>query len=389
MTSHVEENLVCGGPGDFMEVRRLVLRCPAREAGRVLARIAKDRLGVTKVPWTDQVTTREQREWIRAHWPAHHERMQGVADVYDLDPSDDRFELSFLFYNWDVPGCSNVFYPPKHTATGHATLSRNYDFSTGTVFELLGRSAPPGALMATSRPFLIESRPEKGHASLCMTSYELLGGCIDGVNEHGVAVALLALPEVLAGPGTYRPGRRNGVGLLELHVPRFVLETCSTAEEARHALARAPQFYVTVPCHYLISDRRGDAFVWAHAARPDRPIRIDGTAGQPLAITNHLPEHLLADVPPRTESVARLEKLCAAVEAAGPQPDSAAIRRAAESVAATLPPGAGQYRAVKPARTLWHAFYDLEERSVAIDFYLGEGPEGSIRRSPPQRFTLA
>jgi len=372
-----------------MEVRQLVLRCPGREAGRVLAGIAKDQLGVAKVPWTDPIATREQRAWMRAHWPAHHERIQGVADVYDLDPYDDRFELSFLFYNWDVAGCSNVFYPPQRTASGHATLSRNYDFSTGTVFELFGRPVPPGAPMATSRPFLIETHPENGYASMCMASYELLGGCIDGVNEHGLAVALLALPELLVGPDTYRPRRHNGVGLLELHVPRFVLETCSTAEEARRALAGTPQFYVTVPCHYLIADRSGDAFVWSHAACPDRPIRIDGVSGEPLAITNHLPEHLLADVPPRTESVARLAKLCAAVQAAGAQPDLAAIRRAAESVAATLPPGTGQYKAVKPARTLWHAFYDLQERSLAIDFYLGEGPEGSIRRSPPQRFALA
>jgi hypothetical protein len=86
-------------------------------------------------------------------------------------------------------------------------------------------------------------------------------------------LALLSLPEVIVA-GTYRPRRRNEVGLLEVHVPRFLLETCSTAEEARHVLAEVPQFYITVPCLYLIADRRGDAFVWAHAARPDRPVRI-------------------------------------------------------------------------------------------------------------------
>jgi len=386
--SHLEETVICGGPEDFMEVRRLVFRCPEREAGQVLARIAKDRLGVQMAPWTDPKTTREQREWMRVTWPAHHERMQGVADVYDLNPDDDRFELSCLFYFWSAPGCSNVYYPPKCTATGHGTLSRNYDFTTGTISELFGISPPPGTPMAASRPFLIESRPEKGYASLCTTSNELLGGCMDGVNQHGLAVALLSLPEVIVGPGTYRPRRHNGVGLLEVHVPRFLLETCSTAEEARYALAGVPQFYLTVPCLYLIADRCGDAFVWAHAACPDRPVRIDGTPGQPLAITNHLPEYLIADVPPRSESIERLTMLCAAVAAAGARPDPASIRRVAECVAATQPPGVGQYRASKPARTLWHAFYDLEERGLEIDFYLGEGPEGSIRRSTPQRFVL-
>jgi hypothetical protein len=134
-----------------MKVRQLVLRCPGREAGRVLATIARNRLGVEKLPWTDPATTREQREWLRTHWPAQLKRMQGVADVYGLDPSDDRFELSFLFYYWEVPGCSNVFYPPQCTATGHATLSRNYDFSTGTIFELMGRPAPCGTRSRISR----------------------------------------------------------------------------------------------------------------------------------------------------------------------------------------------------------------------------------------------
>jgi len=386
--SHLEETVICGGPEDFMEVRQLVLGCPERETGQVLARIAKDRLGVQIEPSTDQKMTRERSEWMRVNWPAHYARMQGVADVYGLKPDDHRFELSRLFYFWSAPGCSNVYYPPKCTATGHGTLSRNYDFTTGTIFELFGKLPPPGAPMAASRPFLIESRPQKGYATLCTTSNELLGGCMDGVNEHGLAVALLSLPEVIVGPGTYRPRKHDGVGLLEVHVPRFLLETCTTAEEARHVLAGVSQFYHTVPCLYLIADRRGDAFVWAHAANPDRPVRIDGTPGQPLSITNHLPEYLIADGPPRNESIARLTELCSAVAAAGTQPDPASIRRAAECVAATQPPGVGQYRAKKPARTLWHAFYDLEERGLEIDFYLGEGPEGSIRRSIPQRFVL-
>jgi hypothetical protein len=388
MENKIEETVICGGPKDFLEAHHLVLRCSGKEAGRALATIAKDRLGVVKQAWTDPATTRAQRTWIRTHWPAHYERMQGVADAYAIDPNDDRFELSFLFYYWSVPGCSNVFYPPDRTANGHALLSRNYDFSTGTAFELMGQATPPGAPMATARPFLVETRSEHGYACLCTTSYELLGGCVDGVNEHGLAVALLATPEVLRGQGTYRPSRSNGVGLSELHVPRFLLETCTTADEARRVLAEAPQFYITVPCHYLIADRHGDAFVWAHAARPERPIRIDRTPGQPLAITNHLPGHLIADVPPRDESVARLAKLCAAVDAAGPRPDSTTMRHVAEGVAARQAAGHGQYIAQKPARTLWHAFYDLEDLAVSIDFYLADEPDGSIRRSTPRRFAL-
>lgn len=389
MTDAFTDTIVCGGPSDFMEVRHLTLRGSCRDAGRALATIAHDRLGVTKVPWTDPDATRRQREWLRTHWRAQYERMLGVADAFGLDPEDDRIDASTLYYFWIVPGCSNVFYPPSKTVSGHAVLSRNYDFSTGTAAALLGQTPPAGTPNATSRPFVIEARTDHGYASLHVSTYELLGGCMDGMNECGLGVALLASVEVMQGPGTYRPLGRNGVGLHELQVPRFLLDTCATAAEARRALDATPQFYVTVPCHYLVADRHGDAFVWSHAARPDRPIRIDGSPGEPLPITNHLPDHTIADIPPRTESVNRLGKLCSLIDSGGERLDDAAIRRAAEGVAATLPAGQGQYQSAALARTLWHAFYDLDARTLAIDFYLGEAPGGSIRRSGVHQFALA
>jgi Acyl-coenzyme A:6-aminopenicillanic acid acyl-transferase len=384
----LRNSIVCGSPQDFMEVRAVSLTGSDREAGRALATIARDQLGISKTAWTDPAATRSHRAWLREHWPAHYERMLGAADVYGVDPENDRLDCSFLFYYWAVPDCSNVFYPPARTATGHAILSRNYDFSTGTVFELMGLPEPADARNATCRPFVISMRTPLAYATLLTTSYELLGGCIDGVNEHGLGGALLASVEVLTGRDTYRPLGRNGVGLIEIQLLRFVLESCTTAEEASKALDRLPQYYATVPCHYLIADRHGDAFVWSHASRPESPIRIDGSPARPLAITNHLPETVIAPGLPREESVARLRRLGDAISAAGERPDLAEIRRTAASVAATLPPGEGQYRTRRPARTLWHAFYDLEERSAAIDFYLGDDANGAIRRTKPLRFVI-
>ncbi len=34
------------------------------------------------------------------------------------------------------------------------------------------------------------------------------------------------------------------------------------------------------------------------------------------------------------------------------------------------------------------ALYDLEAHSLAVDFYLGEGPDGAIRRSPYLQLAL-
>ena len=65
----------------------------------------------------------------------------------------------------------------------------------------------------------------------------------------------------------------------------------------------------------------------------------------------------------------------------------AGIRAASEAVAATLPAGEGQYRAASPARTLWHAYYDLTARSLTLDVYLGED-EAGIHRSETMSFGL-
>ena len=80
--------------------------------------------------------------------------------------SDHDHDLSYLHYDWAVVGCSNCFYPPATTADGHAMLSRNYDLTTGTVFELMGRPSPPSARAATGRPFIIETHPTEGQLNM-------------------------------------------------------------------------------------------------------------------------------------------------------------------------------------------------------------------------------
>ena len=388
MTVLKKDVVIAGSKTDFMQVRHLRFEGNSESIGQTLGELARDELNVRKEPWTNPQATKIHRDWLERHWPQQASRARGVAKAFDLNPEDNRFDSSFLYYYWAVPGCSNIYYPPTCTKNNHPVLARNYDFSTGTVFELMGQKAPPDYPNATTRPFVIEVYPDKGYPCIYTASYELLGSALDGVNSEGLSIALLASVEVLHGDG-FQPRNQNGVGLSETQLVRFILETCATAEEARVALLSLPQYYIHIPCHYLIGDRHGDGFVWSHASRPNAPLCANVRPGKPLPITNHLPiEPALPDCPPRAESVARLCNLEKAIAKAGPVLDDASIRRASRSIAATEPPGQGQYAAVSPARTLWHAFYDLEERSVEIDFYLGEGVDGEIRRSDPQRFAL-
>ncbi len=77
----------------------------------------------------------------------HWERVRGVASAFGLDPEDDDYDLTYLLYNVDmpspVPGWSVVYYPPSTTITGSGYLSRNYDFSIGTMADVMGIPVPP------------------------------------------------------------------------------------------------------------------------------------------------------------------------------------------------------------------------------------------------------
>ncbi len=208
MNALVSDTVIVGTTDDFLQVRHLVLRGAHRDIGSALGTIARDDLGVDKTArWTNPEATAAHAAWLAENWPEHYQRSLGAADAFGANAADRDHDFSYLHYDWAVPGCSNCFYPPSTTADGHPVLSRNYDFTTGTVFELMGRPSPPGARAATARPFIIETHPTEGHSSLTLASYELLGGALDGINSAGLCVALMATVEVLRGgePAPYSP----------------------------------------------------------------------------------------------------------------------------------------------------------------------------------------
>ena len=265
-----------------MEVVHLVLRGTNREIGAQLATVARDRHGVTPATGGDPLVTRARRRWYEREWPAHYERMAGVADAHGVELDDDTVELGLLAFLGAAPSCSVAWLPASTVTTGHPTLSRNYDFPTGTLTEILGGEAQPGELPMTARPYLMESHPSRGgYACLFLCAYELLGGCIDGVNSEGLVVALLADDESTGSDPTLAPA----AGLNEIQLLRFLLETCATTGEAREALLAAKQHYMFLPCHFLVADAGGDSFVWERTA--NREHLVEGH-GDVQVVTNHL-----------------------------------------------------------------------------------------------------
>jgi hypothetical protein len=369
--------IVAGGPGDFMTVRHLTVSGSQAEIGRALAEEARDHYGWRPVP-ADPTVNRARRTWFERHWPQHHARMAGAAEV----AGDGDFHLDGLTGLPVGSGCSATWCAPSATTDGHGMVGRNYDFFTVGMQQLFalmsGETGPEHEPPGAARPYVVTSVPDDGPATTIVTMNEL-DGCMEGINEHGLAVVLLIAdaensnPPVPAGPQ---------VGLSSVQLPRFVLDTCANVEEAKQALLAAKQYDHGVPLHYLIADASGRAFVWEHThGGVEHIIEADGES---LCVTNH-PLHRPA-VSPRDdeETMFTHQRLRTLSERTKSGPMSLPLLRDALDEVRVDARKAGSY----PLRTLWRTVFDLDDRTMSTHFYLGDTAEGELRYSTETVFGL-
>lgn len=385
------EKVIAGAAGDFIEVRHLTLRGSSFDIGRKLAEVAKQRHGVAPRLSAEPLRTRAQRTYFQKNYPAQFERMRGVAEAFGVKVDNDAVNVSTLIYGLSMGGCSVVFYPPTTTADGLGVLSRNYDFTTGTI---QGRVPGPAEVACTSRPYIVEMYPSDGYASLATCAYDLLGSVIDGVNEKGLTLALLADDE-LQQLGQVRPAQGTQAGFDVIQVGRFLLDTCATVEEAKLALASAKLYYSMIPCHYIVADAKGDSFVWENGpVMHDSHVFEGGTA--PLITTNFM-HQLHPDARDASKAgqpfptCPRYEKIRRSIAKESGKFSLDFIKQTNASVMAVRPAPPAPFA---PGRTLWHAMYFPKDRKMEVDFYLGETPGASasdpptIRRSGYLSFAL-
>src|SRR5262245_3392045 len=375
-----QDKVIAGGPKDALEARHLVLKGTNEEIGKALATIARERFGIAAEAGSDPLRTRAQRRYIEKNYPILFDRMRGVAGVFGKKVDDDQWNLSGLGYVNLKAGCSVMYFPPESTATKTGILSRDYDFSTGTV---MGQTPPPGKLGDTARPYVIEMHPDRGYASIAMCAYDLLSGVLDGINSEGLTVSLMADDELMSKHG-FEPAMDTGVGLGVLQVLRLLLDTCATAEEAKEALLMTKQVYEFIPVHYLIADRHGKAFVWEYSQAHNKEYIIENP-GQPLVATNFsLHKYLKDGKPPSSEKAKSVcPRYCLLSDCIAAEKEKLTvdlIKQTHRKVDANFTPK-GTDRA--PTRTLWHALYFPEQRSLQVSFYLRDEPdpdqEGKLR----------
>jgi predicted choloylglycine hydrolase len=342
------ERVVAGGPDDYMEVRHVYMKGANFEIGRKIGEIAAS-FGARPGPRGDALLNGAQREYIEENYPILYERMRGLAAAFDLGIDDDRYDFSSVYqFPMGPPGCSAVFYPGASTASGHGIMSRNYDFTTGTI---TGRHPTEDQPATMSRPLIFEIHPDRGYASIAVCAFDLLGGVLDGMNEKGLVVAIFGDDDTANRYGVHPS---SGVGLHELMSMRYLLDTCADVAEAKKALLTAKHIYGFIPCHYLIADRSGRSFIFEFSPYRHETYIVDGDG--PQCITNHLVSKYprIEEFPDTvtTNSFDRYRTLAEAV---------------AEKERFTL-----DEIDYAPNRTLWYAVYDASDSSFRARFYLGD-----------------
>lgn len=362
------ETVVAGGPDRFMEVRHIFMEGTNFAIGEKLGEIAAAS-GARPTPRGDALMNRIQREYVARTYPILHERMRGIAAAFGLNIDDDRYDFSsIMLFPVGPPGCSAVFYPGTHTTIGHGILSRNYDFTTGTIS---GRRPTGGQTPVMSRPLIIELHPDEGYASLAVCAFDIVGGVLDGINEKGLVVAIFGDDDTVMRYGMHPS---NGIGLHELMSMRYLLDTCGNVTEAKEALLLAKHVYGFVPCHYLIADRSGESFIFEFSPYRHETYIIDGEG--PQCVTNHLvskyqkieefPDSVMID------TFDRYRTLHDAVTGKGRFTLNEITAINAEVANTGM---AFDHPDRAPGRTLWHALYDTSDLTLHVKFYLGDRPD--------------
>jgi hypothetical protein len=311
-------------------------------------------------------------------------------------------------------GCSVAYYPPSTTAGGRGYLSRNLDFPMDTsIADVMHLSLPAEVRKRMpsimSEPCIMEWYPEDGgYASLAIHAFDALTGTLDGMNSAGLVISQMADEEAIAelGPNLeFHPGLPHAVGLSELQVLRFLLDTCATADEAKEALLTSKQYYGFIPLHYIVADKAGKSFIYENSTGRNVQHIIDGN-GQPQVVTNfQIYKHPTVDQMPKealtweNNAFWRYQKLRERIsqqKALFTADDIKANHACVNFMKLIEEMRADPTYEGNPAdnrvRTLWHSLYDQQARTAEFSFYLGEevdaGDTYTEHRSDYLRFTL-
>jgi hypothetical protein len=194
------------------------------------------------------------------HFPADYRReLEAMVKTAGV-PRDPVVVGNTLFDLKKIVACSAVLVEAGHSSTGGPLLGRNLDYpSLGYIHRY--------SLVTVYRP--------KGKHAFAAVGFPGLVGCLSGMNDAGLSLAVLEVFDVKASEPSF-----NAAGVPYALCQRKVLEECTTIAEAKKLLEGMPRTSTT---SLVIADRTGVA---VFEITPKHVIQRGPVRGT-LACTNH------------------------------------------------------------------------------------------------------
>ncbi len=249
------------------------------EIGYELGRLAKDFHHIDKSTNIDASIIESQYDYLKKHYPEHYARMSGFAKAYGKTLNDYSYDFSFFGDALNGAACSAVYYPPTTTISKRGYVSRNLDFSI-----------PKNTTLDTpyfpfKHTYVLEMYPESSYPSISLFCFEVFGLALEGINSQGLAVIHLADADTAIDHENLAT-KQTQKGFNEFLPIQYLLDTCSTANEAARALKKMEHYHVAIPVHLLIADKHGDSFVFEYSPDGFRKVFVQGSITSPLKVTN-------------------------------------------------------------------------------------------------------
>jgi len=182
--------------------------------------------------------------------------LTGAANDYDIEKFVTKRLLKGFPINLNVTGggCTVFITSNDH---GDVIFGRNFDFSYAPSMQVVTRPKNGYASVSTVNLSFVGYSEENLPRGLNINSFLALAAPylpFDGMNEKGLAIALLAVSE--AAP----PFDENKITLNTTTAVRLLLDKAATVDEAI-ALLQHYNIYFSdgIDCHFLIGDARGNS----------------------------------------------------------------------------------------------------------------------------------
>ncbi len=247
--------------------------------GGGLGALAKTDHNIDKSTKINSAIIESQYDYLRNHYPEHYARMSGFAKAYGKTLNDYDYDFSFFGQALNGTACSAVYYPPAITCNKHGYISRNLDFSIPKDFKNKNSRFP------FKHTYILEMYPESCYPSISLFCFELFGLAFEGINSEGLSVIHLADADTRIDHETLATNQTQR-GFNEFLPIQYLLDTCSTADEAEKALRKVEHYHVAIPVHLLIADKQGNSFVFEYSPDGSKKVFVQGNIASPLKVTN-------------------------------------------------------------------------------------------------------